>query len=821
MGAVGLIRSALANALAQATRRGPDSGSLLPPFSSFLFLFSMFGFACVLVLLSRGSLGRRPWLLCLLALAGHGPLAAQTPAAPAAARYRYWEAPPDSLRQVLAVQRADTARLRTLLHLLDRATPKPAEQREAQELASRLGRPEAPALRWLPRPWSVTQTYPALLTGQRRDSLKAVITAFDRLGRPVPRPLFTLMAAYVSLNQQEEAYRYFQARRRFYQAQGATENLAVCELNLARYYTLRGDNNQAISHYQRTAELYRGFDRRSYYSRLMGTGARYAEWGNPAKALPYLQQALRAPRRWGLRTFIYHTIAQLRLRQHDYPAALQAVNQSLSLPTSEPGFGAERPYETPQGLTLKSAVLLALGRPAEARPLLQKAQQLADSLRLPLVGSGIPLELDATWARYYAATGVAARAETFWRVALHKALAGGSEPLRLKYLRGLAEFYQDQRQFAPATRYYQAATALADTLETAQGALHVASYEYERAERAQTLRIARLREAQLLDAARARRQRYVLGATLAGLALLAGLGFVLWRSNRRQQLANAQLSRQKAEIQQQRDQTTQALATLQTTQKQLIQAEKMASLGELTAGIAHEIQNPLNFVNNFSEVSVELVGELKEAQAAGDAEEVVALADDLAQNLGKIHQHGQRAAGIVRGMLEHSRASTGERAPTDLNALCDEYLRLSYHGLRANDKSFNAALTTDFAPGLPLVSAVSGDLGRVLLNLFSNAFYAVQKRQQTGEAGYAPTVSVGTRRVGDQVEIRVRDNGTGMPAEVQAKIFQPFFTTKPTGEGTGLGLSLAHDIVAQGHGGALTVESQPGQGTTFLITLPA
>ena len=258
---------------------------------------------------------------------------------------------------------------------------------------------------------------------------------------------------------------------------------------------------------------------------------------------------------------------------------------------------------------------------------------------------------------------------------------------------------------------------------------------------------------------------------------------------------------------------------LRATQAQLIQKEKMASLGELTAGIAHEIQNPLNFVTNFADVSQELVAELKEAQAAADAEEVAALADDLTQNLTKISQHGQRAASIVRGMLEHSRASSGQRAPTDVNALADEYLRLAYHGLRAKDKSFNAALRTDLAPGLPPVEGVGADLGRVLLNLFNNAFYAVQQRQLAGEPGYQPTVTVTTRQLAGQVEIRVSDNGTGIPEVVQAKIFQPFFTTKPTGEGTGLGLSLSHDIIVQGHGGTLAVAS-PGAGTTFTITLP-
>jgi signal transduction histidine kinase len=266
------------------------------------------------------------------------------------------------------------------------------------------------------------------------------------------------------------------------------------------------------------------------------------------------------------------------------------------------------------------------------------------------------------------------------------------------------------------------------------------------------------------------------------------------------------------------------------TQTQLIQSEKMASLGELTAGIAHEIQNPLNFVNNFSEVSVELVEELADEQQKPnrDADLEADLLADLKQNLQKITQHGSRASSIVRGMLQHSRASTGQREPTDLNALCDEYLRLAYHGLRAKDKTFNAHFTTDLDANLGLVTVVSQDLGRVLLNLFTNAFYAVhQKQRQTGAsvgaANYQPTVQVQTRYVSvdGQAQIKVIDNGTGMPEALKTKIFQPFFTTKPTGEGTGLGLSLAYDIITKGHLGTLDVQSREGEGTKFIVRLPA
>ncbi len=281
-------------------------------------------------------------------------------------------------------------------------------------------------------------------------------------------------------------------------------------------------------------------------------------------------------------------------------------------------------------------------------------------------------------------------------------------------------------------------------------------------------------------------------------------------------LRTNEVQQQKEEIEAQRDNLEQTLETLQATQAQLIQKEKLASLGELTAGIAHEIQNPLNFVNNFSEVSTELVNELKEEAKAGRTDDVLAIADDLTQNLQKITHHGGRASAIVKGMLEHSRTSTGEKQPTGLNALADEYLRLAYHGHRAKNKDFNAQLITDFDSSLSEVSLVAQDIGRVLLNLYNNAFYAVQQR---AEAGYEPTVWVSTTQANGHVEIRVRDNGMGISEAIKAKIFQPFFTTKPTGEGTGLGLSLSYDIITKGHGGTIEVETKEGEGTTFTVTL--
>ena len=307
--------------------------------------------------------------------------------------------------------------------------------------------------------------------------------------------------------------------------------------------------------------------------------------------------------------------------------------------------------------------------------------------------------------------------------------------------------------------------------------------------------------------------------------------FARWANSRKQQeelkLAfqkNEELDRlvaeRTAELTKQKDELQEALKLLQATQAQLVQQEKLASLGELTAGIAHEIQNPLNFVNNFSEVSMELLDEMVAELDKGDTEEVIALATDVRQNLEKIMFHGKRADGIVKGMLQHSRISNGQKEETNINTLADEYFRLAYHGLRAKDKSFNAELVTHFSDDLPLLKVIPQDIGRVLLNLFTNAFYATKQRQGLAGLDYKPSVTVSTALKGLTVQIKVRDNGVGIPDEIKDKILQPFFTTKPTGVGTGLGLSISHDIIVKGHGGTLSIETKENEFTEFTVQLP-
>ncbi len=382
------------------------------------------------------------------------------------------------------------------------------------------------------------------------------------------------------------------------------------------------------------------------------------------------------------------------------------------------------------------------------------------------------------------------------------------QPLATSY-RALSDVYSNLKNRDSTLKYLQLYTVLNDSLNNAEKK-NLLSYQNIGFD--QQMRLKSLQEEKVQ--AQTRTRTY---AMLAGLGVLLIIGLILYRNNRQKQKTNKVLE------------TT--LSNLKATQSQLIHAEKMASLGELTAGIAHEIQNPLNFVNNFSEVSVDMMDELSEEMEKGNQEEANNLVIDLKQNLEKINHHGKRASSIVKGMLEHSRSGSEEKVLTDINSLADEYLRLAYHGLRAKDKSFSAGFKLEADENLPKVNVVSQDIGRVLLNLINNAFYAVSEKQKlanTDPSGfenprglndYHPIVTITTKKLDGKIEIRVKDNGGGIPDSVRDKIFQPFFTTKPAGEGTGLGLSMSYDIITKGHGGELKVETRSGEGTEFIIIL--
>ena len=370
----------------------------------------------------------------------------------------------------------------------------------------------------------------------------------------------------------------------------------------------------------------------------------------------------------------------------------------------------------------------------------------------------------------------------------------------------LSNFYE-RKDIQQAFQYNKKAITYKDSLSNlARNASHESIIDFDQQER----------QREIEDAKSEFQNRLRMNAFVGITFTLLVIAFFFYRNSRLKQKAKQNIEK--------------AYDQLKSTQSQLIQSEKMASLGELTAGIAHEIQNPLNFVNNFSEVSNELIDEMNEELDKGDFEEAKAIASDIKQNLEKINHHGKRADAIVKGMLQHSRSSSGVKEPTDINKLADEYLRLAYHGLRAKDKSFNATMKTDFDESIGNINIIPQDIGRVILNMITNAFYEVNEKKEqlakdlsgfenlTGLNNYEPTVSVGTKKVNGKVEISVKDNGNGIPQKVLDKIFQPFFTTKPTGQGTGLGLSLSYDIV-KAHGGELKVETKEGEGSEFIVLL--
>jgi signal transduction histidine kinase len=421
------------------------------------------------------------------------------------------------------------------------------------------------------------------------------------------------------------------------------------------------------------------------------------------------------------------------------------------------------------------------------------------------------------------------KAHGYFSTALDLSEKAGQLSLMMQFTQSLSETEALQGNYKAALGFYKQFTQYKDSIFNDDNKTKIAALENERITEVKDKEIQLLNKEKALqtaeqekkdtEAKRVKNIQYFAIAAL-GIVVLAAVIIALlqYRNNRHRQKANVILQHQKEKVES-------ALTELKTTQSQLIQSEKMASLGELTAGIAHEIQNPLNFVNNFSEVNKELLTEMNEEIEKENYSEVKSIAKDVIDNQEKINHHGKRADAIVKGMLQHSRSSSATKEPTDINKLADEYLRLAYHGLRAKDKSFNATMKTDFDESIGNINIIPQNIGRVILNLITNAFYVVNEKKNLGLKDYEPTVTVKTSRRppsggrGAGVLISVRDNGPGIPQKILDKIFQPFFTTKPTGQGTGLGLSLSYDIV-KAHGGELKVETKEAEGSVFIVSLP-
>ncbi len=561
-----------------------------------------------------------------------------------------------------------------------------------------------------------------------------------------------------------------------------------------------------LSNEKKTGSLQKGQTPQMYRLRVIGLlysalESLYLYVGNYKKqievaheAIPHLESAGDTLNLAG----IYPDIGDSYLKLNQFDSALLYQQKSLY-------YYSKLPFEARkfEGSTYTSIGRIneQLGNIDLARENYQKAIQVSEQHDNPRHTGSACLQL----AQLYQSLQQPDSAFLYAKDALAAFTLGRYEKEKAIAYRMISDYYSDQKNTDSSFAYLRLATLLNDS---------VGSIEKKRLQEFQVAAFNQQLAIQQREQEGIEKQGKLKTITIIALiTIFSTIGFLLYRNNRQKQKANYILQEKNGEVER-------ALNELKATQKQLIQSEKMASLGELTAGIAHEIQNPLNFVNNFSEVNEELLAEMKEEMIKGNTNEALILADGAIGNQQKINLHGKRADAIVKGMLQHSQKGTGVKEPTDINALADEYLRLAFHGLRAKDKEFNAILKTDFDEGIGNINIIPQDIGRVLLNLYNNAFYAVSEKKKQLADSYEPTIIVSSKKINDKVEIAVSDNGNGIPQKIVDKIFQPFFTTKPTGQGTGLGLSLSYDII-KAHGGEIKVKSEEGMGSEFIIVLKA
>ncbi|MEP7228850.1 MAG: tetratricopeptide repeat protein [Ginsengibacter sp.] len=639
-----------------------------------------------------------------------------------------------------------------------------------------------------------------------------------------------------NLSQYPKAINYLEQALDMARKTKDSTNLSLVFANLGQVSYFQGSYPKALDYTLQSLKISeRLVDKQATAQALTGVGNIYSEAGDQEQALSYLQRALKANEELGSQrdiSIVLNGLGNIYRKQGKYEKAIDEYQKAIKI---------KRELKSDYGVALNESRLADIYlRQGKAPLALEYAYKSLDAIDAAgdkenvgfiynVIARSSLNENKIDSAIYRATQSLQISRET----GSNSGVADASEVL--------ADAYAKKKDFSNAYYYQQLFTAYRDSVasDSVSRRVNLLLYNYNLDKK--QAEISLLTKDKELQAEANKKQRDFLIGTLIGLGLLCIMAIALLRSNRQKQKANKQLVQQKTEIASQADllreqnieisaqknNLEKAIDELKSTQSLLIQKEKMASLGELTAGIAHEIQNPLNFVNNFSDLNTELITEMKNELSAGNIEEVLAIAKSIEENGSKIAHHGKRADAIVKGMLQHSRSSSGQKELTDINKLADEYLRLSYHGLRAKDQSFNATMQTDFDPGLSAdasgngeIYIVSQEIGRVLLNLFNNAFYAVRERKKAEGADYKPMIVVSTKKLAGCVEIRVEDNGSGIPPKVLDKIYQPFFTTKPTGEGTGLGLSLSYEII-KSHGGELKVESKEGYGAVFIIQLPS
>jgi len=626
-------------------------------------------------------------------------------------------------------------------------------------------------------------------------SIQQSIDMFDQQKKIIAPLLLLVRSLHNYLNIQDEKFKFYKEKLNYYLVNGPVENTAACYHGIANYYNYKANYNLAISNYLRAQTIFKPYFYDFYLNEYYSIGTSYFKWGNLEKADFYLQSALplfKNNRESSDVALCLIGLSKLRIEEKKYEQSLAYADEAISYIDIDL---QSRKYSLV--LICKVDAYLAMGKTQLAYPLLIEVKTLNEKFQYQLTGNDGELEHDFSFYKYFQFLNDHKAAIPFLLTAYHNAVIENSYLLQLKYLKELSAYYE-KSQPALFIQYIDKYFALVDELEKGNEKFKVAQYEIDQKEQEQSQNIARLKQEKAVQEAIISQRNVIMWISIFASVLIAVAMVFLYRlfhNNRK------------------------TLLKLRKTQSQLIHTEKMASLGELTAGIAHEIQNPLNFVNNFSELSSELIDELKEELLTVNSQSAIELADDIKSNLHKITHHGKRADSIVKGMLQHSRSSSGVKEPTDINALCDEYLRLAYHGLRAKDQSFNATLLTDFDSSIGEINIMPQEMGRVLLNLITNAFHTIRERKAKEGETFEPKIWITTKKEANLVRINVVDNGFGIPNSIKEKIFQPFFTTKPTGQGTGLGLSMSYDII-KSHGGTIEVDSTEGNGSVFKLHLP-
>ena len=663
---------------------------------------------------------------------------------------------------------------------------------------------------WENRGWSVSIEYGIFNQIMKQDLEEAInygklqVEKAEKLRTPEATAkrdnyLMMLRLPFRNSNRLEDGLIYFSQKLNQYKSQNDSAAIAGCYYVLAGFNGISGLSDLAIYNMKKSISYIDTVSNKKAWVNNMGVlGNYYLSKNDKSEGLKFLKIALHEilKEKKGY-FFTALALASIKMQTNQ----LDSAAYYLAIAEKDPDLAGPPPFAA--FLQVQASYFIQIGNLEAAEKNVMECWALIHSNNIPVSpGSG-------TIAPDYYLAQIRIKQNKFDEAI--KLLSSDIERLNnnreevLRDYKLMAKLYQKTGMSDKAAETYNRFITMQDSLLADQDKFRSISFEAEQQMKENESSINQLKSENKISVIT---RNFSFGIIALAL-LLAGVVYFRYKSK---QKANTILEK--------------TLSNLKSTQSQLIQSEKMASLGELTAGIAHEIQNPLNFVNNFSEVNQEMIEELQTELKSGNTNEAIEISNDIKANEEKINHHGKRADAIVKGMLQHSQSSKGQKELTDINALCDEYLRLSYHGLRAKDKSFNATLKTDFDNGLEKINIIPQDIGRVILNLITNAFYAVDEKKKAAVEGYDPTVSITTKRIINKIEVKIADNGNGIPQNIVDKIFQPFFTTKPTGQGTGLGLSLAYDIV-KAHRGELKVETKEGgglnteqAGSTFIIHLP-